>query len=58
MINKKDNKKGFLSFFPVEESMQELTSFCMSKVERKNTRRGICHQFIELIECPIHSLRC
>ena len=46
MINKKDKKERFLSFFPYEESMQELTS----KVERKNTRRGICHQIIELIE--------
>ena len=51
MINKKDKKEIFLSFFPYEESMQELTSFCISKVERKNTRMGIPHQFIELIKC-------
>ena len=51
-------KKERFLVCPYKESMQELTSHCMSKVGRKNTRRGICHQFIELIEGPIHNLRC
>ena len=53
-----DIQKDF-SFVPIKSLyIQELMSHRISKVKRKNTRRGICHQFIELIECPIHSLRC